>query len=216
MKKNLIFIILIIVLIISGILYLNNKDKNLVTPNTSNFIDQVFYTCDDGKTIDASFYEGEITLVEPGEPPIPSGSVKIILSDGRDFDLPQTISASGIRYADSNESIIFWSKGDGAFIVENDEETYKNCFAVKDCYIGGCSGELCTNNPEAVSTCEFLAGMECLNKDMRCELVDNECTWVLSEEAAECFMRVKEEQGDQAMETRIGHFFEKAINVLGY
>lgn len=63
--------------------------------------------------------------------PVLLGSVEIILSDGRNFNLPQTISASGIRYANDDESLIFWSKGENAFILEGDEGIYKNCFAEK-------------------------------------------------------------------------------------
>jgi eight-cysteine-cluster-containing protein len=215
MKKNFIFIsLIIIILVILGIWYINNKD--IFSPQKLTFISEVNYICDDDKIIKASFYEGEYIPVGSEEMPIPSGSVEIVLSDGRNFNLPQTISASGIRYANDDESLIFWSKGENAFILENDEETYKNCFAEKNCYVGGCSGELCTNNPEAISTCEFLAGMECLDTEMSCELIENECTWVLSKAAAECFMRIKEEQGNQVMETRIGHFFEKAMDVLNY
>ncbi len=82
------------------------------------------------------------------------------------------------------------------------------------CFIGGCSGELCTDDPEAISTCELLPGMECLKEEMACELVEKECTWVLSQTAAECFLAVKEEQGDQVAETRINYFFEKAEKLL--
>jgi len=62
--------------------------------------------------------------------PTPTGSVEIVLSDGRQLTLAQTISASGIRYATSNEAIIFWSKGNGSFIMENDVQTYSGCIAV--------------------------------------------------------------------------------------
>ncbi|HTW97059.1 MAG TPA: MliC family protein, partial [Candidatus Methylomirabilis sp.] len=66
--------------------------------------------------------------VAPGEPPIPTGSVKIVLSDGRNFDLPQTISADGSRYANSDESFVFWSVGDGALVLENNaEKDYTGC-----------------------------------------------------------------------------------------
>ena len=43
--------------------------------------------------------------------------------------LPQTISASGARYANDDESIVFWNKGNTAFITENgpDNITYKDC-----------------------------------------------------------------------------------------
>lgn len=56
--------------------------------------------------------------------------------------------------------------------------------------------------------------MECSDTEMSCELVENECIWVLSKEAAECFMRIKEEQGNQVMETRIGYFLKKQRRFL--
>ncbi len=78
-----------------------------------------------------------------------------------------------------------------------------------ECYVAGCSGELCTANPDVTSTCEFLPGMECLHEDMSCQLVDGECTWVLSESSAQCFLDVLEEN-EGAKNTRIGYLFEKA------
>ncbi|MDE2078863.1 MAG: MliC family protein [Patescibacteria group bacterium] len=60
-------------------------------------------------------------------PPTPGGSVAITLSDGRAMTLPQTISADGARYANADESFIFWSKGNGAFVMEGNATTYANC-----------------------------------------------------------------------------------------
>ncbi len=94
---------------------------------SSSPIAQITYNCNDGKTISASFFKGETKTVKPGEPPVPAGSVMIVLSDGRSFDLPQTISADGGRYANADESFIFWSKGDGAIVMENNIESYKGC-----------------------------------------------------------------------------------------
>ncbi len=85
---------------------------------------------------------------------------------------------------------------------------------MKECFVGGCSGELCTDNPEAISTCEYISGMECLRKGMSCELVENECEWVMSREAARCFREVEEEHGDTVRKTRIGYLFEKAESFL--
>ena len=90
-------------------------------------ISSVSYKCDDNKKIEASYYSGPTVTVKPGEPPQPSGKVALTLSDGRKMTLPQTISGSGIRYANSDESIVFWSKGETAFITENNVETYSNC-----------------------------------------------------------------------------------------
>ncbi len=92
---------------------------------------QVAYICKEDKTIDAAFYRGEKEISEPEGIPMPSGSVKISLSDGRDFNLSQTISASGVRYANSDESFIFWSKGNGALVLENNvEKSYIGCIAL--------------------------------------------------------------------------------------
>jgi membrane-bound inhibitor of C-type lysozyme len=56
-----------------------------------------------------------------------SDRVHLVLSDGRAFFLPQAISASGARYANSDESFVFWNKGTGAFIAERGNQTYGNC-----------------------------------------------------------------------------------------
>lgn len=85
---------------------------------------------------------------------------------------------------------------------------------VKECFIAGCSGELCTDDPEAVTTCELLPGMECLAEEMSCQLVEGECSWVLSRKAAECFLAVKEQQGEQVTESRIGYLFNKVEDFL--
>ncbi len=83
-----------------------------------------------------------------------------------------------------------------------------------ECYIGGCSAELCTNEPEAMSTCELLPGMECLHEPMSCEAVNGNCLWVLSEKAAECFLAVEKNEGSVVRESRISNFFEKAEALL--
>ena len=105
-----------------------NENVSLISSSSPlSVIAQVVYNCNDNKTIDATFYNGKSRSVNPGEPPVPSGSVGIILSDGRSFNLPQTISADGGRYASNDESFIFWSKGAGAFIEENNKTTFENC-----------------------------------------------------------------------------------------
>lgn len=95
--------------------------------HSDELISEVYYHCNGGKQIKADYYKGPIVSVKPGEPPTPSGRVELVLSDGRQMSLPQTISGSGIRYAASDESMVFWSKGESAFITENNKETYSNC-----------------------------------------------------------------------------------------
>ncbi len=135
MKKNLIFIIVILIILAGvGIWYASQNGEEDLSPSPSpSLIAQVTYLCDDDRTIEAAFYKKEEESVEPGEQPIPSGSVKLVLNDGRSFDLPQTISADGGRYANSDESFIFWSKGDTAFVLENNiEKYYTGCVVVPE------------------------------------------------------------------------------------
>jgi len=73
----------------------------------SQLIGQAAYQCDDGKTITADFYKGKDVAVEPGQVPVPTGKVRLFLDNGDDFELLQTISADGGRYANSDESFIF-------------------------------------------------------------------------------------------------------------
>ena len=92
----------------------------------------VSYVCSSGKSITAVYYEGKKTLSpNPGQPPVPSGSVALALSDGRTMTLPQTLSADGVRYANADESFVFWNKGNGAMVLESDQEkSYIGCIMV--------------------------------------------------------------------------------------
>lgn len=57
----------------------------------------------------------------------PDGSVRLALSDGRQVSLPQMVSADGARYANADESFVFWNKGITAFVEENGVQTYASC-----------------------------------------------------------------------------------------
>lgn len=72
------------------------------------------YSFSGGKSARAVFHRGDKPRVE------------IALSDGRKMILRQTVSASGARYANTDESIVFWIKGDTAFLEENGEKTYRD------------------------------------------------------------------------------------------
>lgn len=90
------------------------------------------YSCDGGKTISAAFYKNKQTppAPAPGEPPKPNGVAALALSDGRKPALGQTVSADGSRYANADESMVFWSKGYGAFVMEQGTTTYSNCIQI--------------------------------------------------------------------------------------
>ena len=76
------------------------------------------FKCAKGKSIAATSYAYKVDLK---------------LSDGRTMTLPQVISGSGARYANADESFVFWNKGDTAFVTEGADETmtYSDCVAAK-------------------------------------------------------------------------------------
>ena len=73
------------------------------------------FACEGGKNIHAVLVTGS----QPG--------VTLTLSDGRELVLPQAPSASGARYANHDESFVFWNKGRTAFVEEAGRQTYTGC-----------------------------------------------------------------------------------------
>lgn len=114
MKK--IFYALIVVIIIGvGVFYGSQKlsEKNSVVENTNNgVIQSATFTCAEHKTIQALFFKDRVELT---------------LSDKRQMLLSQAISASGARYANNDESFVFWNKGNTAFVDEGGKITFKDC-----------------------------------------------------------------------------------------
>ncbi len=104
----------------------------LAVPAAAQPAASVRYRCDGGKTLTADYYNGP-TRTAPDGRPIPGGRVELVLGDGRTLVLPQTLSGSGIRYANAGETVVFWSKGDTAFLTEGARavETYANCVAMR-------------------------------------------------------------------------------------
>lgn len=92
----------------------------------------VDYRCAEGKSLSAQYFDGP-TRTAPDGRPMPGGRVVLTLADGKKLDLPQTLSGSGIRYANPGETFVFWSKGDTAFVEEGPSQsvTYKDCVGKK-------------------------------------------------------------------------------------
>ncbi len=129
---GIIIVVFIILLVGIGIWLYDKSNSNKNQEEVLKFINQVTYLCKDNKRIIASFYEKPVnTTPLPGEPPIPSGRVELALSDGRYLTLSQIISADGVRYANDDESFVFWSKGNGALVLENNEQKdFQNCIRI--------------------------------------------------------------------------------------
>lgn len=135
-----VLIIVVILVIIALLLLLAASGTSSLPPTTTQTQPgvatstvqtvQASYSCDDGKSIQA-IYLNATTATTTGN------MVQLTLSDGRQFTLAQTISADGARYSNGNpqfaqgqpgaETFVFWSKGNGAIVLDNGTSTYNNC-----------------------------------------------------------------------------------------
>lgn len=122
---RLLILLLIIALVAVAMYLLIEKD--------STQKDAFTFTCKDNKSISATFYPSNDTHVD------------LILSDGRKITLPRAISASGARYANANESIVFWNKGSTAFITEGTSTTYTECIVQNE------EDQIATTTPTTVA-----------------------------------------------------------------
>lgn len=146
MKDKLIILAIVLVLLVGGIYYLGkayerpsviggDKDTNgcLVGAGyswceakqtctrpweeycTATIPKTAIFACKEDKFINANLYPGDDKYVD------------LVLSDGKRLSIPRAISASGARYANSDETFVFWNKGDTAFIIENNTTTFADC-----------------------------------------------------------------------------------------
>ncbi|HVN26698.1 MAG TPA: MliC family protein [Candidatus Paceibacterota bacterium] len=135
--RNVILVLAVIAVIVVGVIALP-KPPETKAPTVEEAASSTgmqpaataVFTCAGGKTIAAAFYDGSSTpSTDPSKPPIPGGSVKLELSDGRTMTLPQAVSADGARYANADESVVFWNVGDTATMTEHGTTTFAGCTA---------------------------------------------------------------------------------------
>jgi len=98
-----------------GGLYKEAKIKSITESGIPGIISAKFY-CEDGQIISTTFFKD---------------GAKIIMGNGENLNLLRTISGSGARYANQDESFVFWNKGDTAFIERNGKQILKSCIEKK-------------------------------------------------------------------------------------
>jgi len=143
MKKVIIGIIVAVLVIVFSLVYFSQSKESLSQleqiPNTTKQNDvrtiaEATYYCDGDKTIQATYQEVtglDSSEAKPEQIPQPTGSLKLTFAGDKTVSLAQTISASGARYENKAQSLVFWSKGSGALVLENDQEdNYTNCIEV--------------------------------------------------------------------------------------
>lgn len=101
-------LIILLLAIIGSALFFQLRRDELTT---------VTFMCKNSKSIVATFN----LITDKG--------VNLVLSDGRSLFVPHSISASGARYANEDETFVFWNKGNTAFITEGKDgnTTYEDC-----------------------------------------------------------------------------------------
>ena len=113
--KKFVLIVLIPAIVFTGVSFIYEKlqqPNTIVEALTTDVINSAIFNCTDNKTIQAVFLKDNVSLT---------------LSDGRHLQLPQGMSGSGARYVNTDESFVFWNKGDTAFIEEGKNTPYKDC-----------------------------------------------------------------------------------------
>ena len=211
MNKNLIIITLIIVLL-CGIFILSSQeskqvDNEIDEQENQYHIKGTIYNIDNGKILvgeelASEGYTGNFEDIE---------GQAVWFSIGDETEIKYNNETQSFDNLEIGMQVeVFTSNPEqgsaDSVIIENHPE--------KKCYIGGCSGEICSDQADIASTCELLPGMECLKKGASCKLINNECTWVLSQDAAQCFIQVENKHGEEVRNSRIGYLFDKARQLI--
>lgn len=96
--------IIVTVLVVIGLVVAHNR-MPAVAPAPAEVKNEVVFTDQaTGESVPATFSADSVTFTEKS-----LGTMT----------LPQAMSASGARYANADETIVFWNKGDSVFITQN-------------------------------------------------------------------------------------------------
>lgn len=111
--RNKLILIVIVAVLFFVVLSHYKKEIRYTDISVGEVVASAKFICNNGKSIEASFASDAVTL----------------RFDGRNesYTYPQVISASGARYANEDESFVFWNKGNTAFVEQNGVATYENC-----------------------------------------------------------------------------------------
>ena len=130
-NKNILVSVLIIIVAVAALLFLLRRHVTApVNPSVDTALTgdkTVTFACADNKSIIVTFHLPEDKTVEviPYESSDSSATGPLI-------SLSHVVSADGARYANDDESIVFWNKGNSAFLDENGVSTYTNCNLVQE------------------------------------------------------------------------------------
>ncbi len=123
MRRNTILVFIIVIILTVVAFFISQRDdiKIIIDPVIEPNEIVAIFVCDYNINVSAVFKKS-----------LQGNSVDLNINNGeRKITLSQTISASGARYINPDETLIFWNKGDTAFIQENEEIIIDNCVDIK-------------------------------------------------------------------------------------
>lgn len=103
--------------------------KRAASTSTTETLQEVTFKCDDSKMITAIIYVGgkdpraQVNLYES----VKDEKGNDLSGESRTFILKERAALSGPRYATDNDSIVFWGRGDEAYIEENGKSVFRGC-----------------------------------------------------------------------------------------
>lgn len=110
MVKTIISWVLVVAVVVYTLFALSHYKKENTSDQTAPEIQSTaVFMSEEGKTVPVIFYDGVVMFNIEGL---------------GDTVLPQTMSGSGARYANEDESIVFWNKGDELTITQNGENIF--------------------------------------------------------------------------------------------
>lgn len=104
MNKKALWITLIALITIGILAYKGGLPARTDTPHSPEAISTTFYDQTTGEALPATFEGDQVTFT----------STKL-----GTMTLPHALSADGARYANADESIVFWNKGNAVFVTQN-------------------------------------------------------------------------------------------------
>ncbi len=83
----------------------------------------------------------------------------------------------------------------GADSEDNTDTSMQPAVAKDGCYIGGCSQQVCSEDPNAMSTCEYRDAYACYKTGTTCEKqASGKCGWTETTELTSCLQSALQEK----------------------
>lgn len=120
--KKIILITILAIIILGGLFYLikypSKEDNFDIDHNSQNEVDMSIYTKNFVFTDPTTQKTANVLMSEDGD------SIILNYENIKDQVLNIAMSASGARYANVDESLVFWNKGENGFILLNDQKIF--------------------------------------------------------------------------------------------